>query len=789
MLNNYGKLAWRHLAKGRLHSTINIAGLAIGMAVSFTLLLYVQNEYSFDTVNTNYRSLYQVFRNQPTNGELRTRPNSPEPLAAALQKDFPEISNTVRVNSLGNSLISYQDKAIKLPAIAADASLPDLFTLEFLSGDPSTALKGQSAIVLTQSAATAIFGNAANAAGKTVKLNNQFPLTVTAVVKDLPANSTLSFKAILPWESYTAEQPWIKDAGWGNYFMDTWVLLKPGASLSAVNDKIKNLVGRYAPDDKFMKLFLYPLDRIHLYNEFKNGLNTGGRIEYVRLFLLLAIGILLIACINFMNLSTARSEKRAREVGVRKTMGAHRVSLIKQFLVESLLMASLAFILAVLLTAALLPLFDQVAGVPLSLPYDNPIAWCLALGITAITGLLAGSYPALFLSSFTPVKVLKGQLTKPGATAGPRRLLVISQFAFAIGLIVSSIFIYKQISYIRDRPIGYDRNGLVEIPLDGKLDAMFDSFRHDAIASGAVTDAAMTSESIANNQSATWDVRWPDQHPGEDKIPIDCMAVTYHFLDTYSLQLALGRDFDPARPADSTAVILNEAAIRLMRLKSPLGRQITWQGIPRTVIGVVKDFVLRSPFEPVKPAIIGFQKDWVGNIGLRLQPNAPVSKSMAALQAVYKKYNPEYPFEYRFTDERFAKKFANEKLLGTIALSFTTLAIFISCLGLFGLASFSAEQRRKEIGIRKVLGATTANLWFNLSREFLQGVVIAFVIGSAGSGYYIHRWLAGYTYHTTLDGWVFLVTLLLSIAICLAAVSWQAIKAATANPVTSLRND
>lgn len=581
----------------------------------------------------------------------------------------------------------------------------------------------------------------------------------------------------------------MKDAGWDIFNFTTYVQLKPGVPVENINLKLKDLLRRNNPSNKEIKLFLYPLTRLHLYNEFQNGVNSGGRIEYVRSFLILAISILIIACINFMNLSTARSAKRAREVGVRKTMGARRSSLVQQFMAESLLMSFLAFLLSQFFLLLLVPAFDHLVNIRLALPYDKVPAWIAALGITGVTGLVAGSYPALFLSSFNPVKVLKGQLSMTKAAVKPRQALVVVQFTFAIGLILSSIFIYRQINYIKDRPVGYDRNGLVEIPVDGKLDTQFESFRRAAIETGAVSDAAMTSAAITSNQISTWGVTWPDQLPGEDKLPIDCMAVTYHFTKTYGLKLIQGRDFDPGRPADSAGVILNEAAVKMMRLSDPLEREITWQGSRRKIIGVVKDFVWGSPYEPIKPAIIGFQKDWIGNIGLRLNPTVSISRSLSSLQAVYTKYNPEYPFEYRFTDESFSKKYDDEKLLGVISFGFTSLAIFISCLGLFGLASFSAEQRKKELGIRKVLGASTGTLWFKLSKEFVKLIMISFAIGSAISWYFIHQWLARYTFHTSFSPWIFVITLLMSLVICLSAVSWQAIKAAYANPVNSLRSE
>lgn len=788
MIKNYFKIAWRNLVRNRLYSIINIGGLAIGMAVSFMLLLYVYNEFSFDKFNVNSDRLYEVMRNQPSNGELQTGTATPVPLAPAMIKDFPEVEKVARTNWPYDILMNYKDKAVKINTMAADPDLLSMFSFDFIYGNKHDALTDMSTIVLIQSSAKALFGDM-NPVGQVIKLNNQYPLKVSAVIKDNPVNSSFNFKALISWQQLTAEQQWVKTSGWGNYSFQTYAMLKPGVSLASVNSKLKYIVKKYDPNNKENTMFLYPFTRLHLFSEFKNGVNTGGSIDSVRLFLFLAIGILIIACINFMNLSTARSERRAREVGVRKAVGARRLALIQQFMGESLMIAFLSLVLALVLVAVLIQPFNDIIQLQLSLPFGNLWAWGAALGVTIFTGLVAGSYPALFLSSFKPVKVLKGQIISTKSTVLPRQVLVVIQFASAIVLILCSIFIYKQIDYIKDRPVGYDRNGLVDLPVEGSMVTRFENFRQDAINAGAITDGAMTSMSITNNGSNSWGITWQGQLPGEDKLPIDQMVVTYHFTDTYGLKIIEGRDFSLANPSDSATIMLNQAAVKLMRFKEPLGQIVNYQGTPRKVIGVIDNFVWGSPYEPVKPAIIGYSKGWVGNIALRLNPAKSVSASLAILGNIYKKYNPQYPFEYKFTDEKFNQKFNSERLLGTMSAGFTCLAIVISCLGLFGLASFSAEQRKKEIGIRKVLGATTGHLWFNLSQEFVRLVIISFIIGSAISWYYIHQWLYKYTYHTSISVWVFLITMFLSLTICLLTVSWQAIKAAITNPVKSLRSE
>jgi len=788
MIKNYLKIAWRNLRRNRLYSFINIGGLAVGMAVSFMLMIYVYNEFSFDKFNTNADRLYKVMRNQPSNGEILSGDATPIPLAPAMAKDFPEIDKITRTTWPYDRLVNYQNKALKVNTMAADPAFFQMFTEDFIYGDKNTALSDLSSVVLTESTAKAIFGDG-NPVGRTIKLDQKFPLKVSGVIKDNPTNSTFNFNALINWDQLSAEQNWVKTSGWGNYSFKTYVMLKPGALAGALNKKLKNTIARYNPENKENTIFLYPFAKYHLYSDFKNGVNVGGKVSSVELFMWLAIGILLIACINFMNLSTARSERRAREVGVRKAIGAARSSLIAQFMGESLLMAFISFLFAVLLVFVLKPVFSDFVNIKLLIPVSNIYAWLAALGVTLFTGLIAGSYPALFLSSFQVVKVLKGQIVKADATVTPRKILVIIQFGFAIWLILSSVFIYKQIIYIKNKPIGYDRFGLVDMPDEGTMDTRFEDFRREAINAGAITDGALTSSSIVNNGSSSWGITWQGQLPGEDKIPIDQMAVTYHFVNTYGVKLIEGRDFSPEFPSDTAAIIINQAAVKMMRFKQPLGQLVNYQGHNCKVVGVIENFMWGSPYEPIKPAIIGFIKGWTGNISLRLNPAKSVSASLAIIQNIYKKYNPDYPFEYRFTDERYSQKFNNEKTQGNMAIWFTCLAIIISCLGLFGLASFSAEQRKKEIGIRKVLGASTSGLWYNLSSEFLVLMAISFVLGSAVTLWYISSWMSKFTYHTGISVWVFMVTLVLSLTICLLTVSWQAIKAAWSNPVHSLRSE
>jgi putative ABC transport system permease protein len=789
MFRNYFKIAFRNLTKHKLFSVINIGGLGIGMAVSFMLLLYVYNEFSYDKMYKDEGRIYQVWRNQVSNNEIQSGNGMSVPIAGALLKTYPELEYAARSTWPAQALFNYKDKSLNLAMLTADPSLLDVFSFGFVQGNKESAFTDLSSIVLSQSAAKAIFGHD-NPMGKIIKINSKRSVKVTGIIKDMPENSSMKFSALGSWAMFEDDEPWVKTSSWTNYNFQTFVKVKPGINLDQLNQKLHGFITKFNPSDKETSFFLYQFSKQHLYGEFKNGVSTGGGvIEYVRLFMFLAIGILLIACINFMNLSTARSENRAREVGVRKVVGARRISIIQQFMGESLLMCIISFLLALLLATLILPYFNGVIAKNLAIPYSSPFFWVTAIGITLITGVISGSYPALFLSSFKPVKVLKGVNKTGKATLRPRQILVIVQFSFATCLILSTILIYKQLSYIKNRPAGYDRNGLVEMPLNGNIYNNFESFRRDAIAAGAITEGASTSNTITNNGGASWGIKWPGQLPGEDKTPVEQIVTGYHFIKTFDLKLAAGRDFDQARPADTAAILLNEAAVKLMRLKEPLGAIVKWQGADRTIIGVLKNYIVNSPTDAAKPLIVGYIKGWASTISVRLNKNMPVSEALAKLGGVYKKYNPDFPFEYKFVDEEYSKKFYTEQLLGTLSNSFTILAILISCLGLFGLASFSAEQRRKEIGIRKVLGATTANLWFNLSKEFVQLIIIAFVIGGAVSWYFMNQWLHNYTYRTDVSIWVFAATILISLTVTLVTVSWQAVKAALSNPVRSLRSE
>lgn len=787
-MKNYFKTAWRSLISNRLYSLLNITGLGVAMAACFILLLYVHFEVSYDHQNEKLDRIYQVYTNFGNNNEWSTIASTPVRVAEVLKKDFPAVEEAAVAMPGGKMLFGINEKQVRLETFLASASLSDIFTFRFLPGSPQQIPADASSVVLSRSAAEKLFGNE-NAVGQTIKYANEHLLKVGAVVEDLPANASLKFEALIPWETVTALQPWVKEEGWYNYSFITYLLAGKNTDIAALKKGVEGILLKY-DNNKSNKLFIYPFSRNHLYGEFKNGLPDGGRIRLIRLMAIMACSILLIGCINFMNMSTARSVKRAKEVGVRKAIGAPRRSLIAQFLSESMLTAAIAFVLALALTSALLPVFNSLLQLKLSIPYDRPVLWLIATAVILFTGFLAGSYPALFLSSFRPVKVLKGSIAGAGkASVRPRQALVVVQFTFAIGLILSSIMVYRQVQYVKDRPLGYNNKGLIEFTPEGALGKNFEAFRREAIRAGAIVDGTLSGSGINESFGSTWGLTWPGQLAGEEKLMISQMAATYHFTSTMGLTLTQGRDFSEAQPSDSAAVILNEAAVKMMRLEQPLGKPIKWQGVNRQVVGVVKDFSYNNPFDLSKPVIIGFQKDWIENVTLKLNPATPVAENLAKLDHLLKKMNPGYPFDYRFTDRVFAEKFRDEQMLGNLAGIFTVLSVIISCLGLFGLAAFSAEQRQKEIGIRKVLGAGISSIWLHLSREFVGLVGIAFIIGASASGYLMKEWLMKYEYRTHVSPLILVTTFALALLICLLTVSFQAIKAAVANPVKALRTE
>jgi putative ABC transport system permease protein len=794
MLENYFKIAWRNLLKNRVYSIINITGLATGMAVAMIIGLWIYDEVSANTHFKNYDRLYQVMMHQTFDGFRGTQQAIPYPLGEELKAKYPDFKAVAMCDwGQPRSLVYKEKKIIKTGHFIGEEAV-NMFSLKILNGDKNP-LHDPYSIVLTNETAKILFGDE-DPIGKIIKLDNETNLKVTAVVEKQPKNSSLSFDYLIPFQLQEAIYSWIKlyhKTNWGNNSWQLYVQLNDQSTENAANAKIKNVVLSHFTDENTLKhiipeVFIHPASKWRLYSDFENGKNTGGFIKYVRMFGVLGFIVLLIACINFMNLSTARSEKRAKEVGVRKAIGSGRRQLISQFLSESLLMAGIAFLLALAIVIASLHYFNKLTDKEMSLQITNPLFWVAMLLFTVITGLLAGSYPAFYLSSFSPVRVLKGNLRGGKSSSLPRKILVVVQFASSVVLMIGTIVVNQQVQFGKSQPIGFNNKGLISMNWSDDIAKNFDVIRNELLGTGAVLSVTQSNSPPTDIYSNNNGWEWKGSTPVEKTVVFSTIATTYDYTKTLGIKMIEGRDFSRDF-ADSNGVILNQAAVKRMGLKNPVGQWLKWNDKPMIVLGVIPDIQMESPYRPISPLTIIFNKGWAAYLDIRINPRMSASRAIALMKPVFDKYNPAYPFEYQFTDEQYAKKFNYEQLVGDLAEIVAVLAIFISCLGLFGLASFTAEQRVKEIGVRKVLGASVFNLWQLLSRDFVWLVLISCVIASPIAWYYMNEWLKTYHYKTTIGIGIFIAVAMVAILITLITVSFQAVRAAVANPVKSLRTE
>jgi len=794
MLKNFIKTAWRNLAKNKVYSFINIAGLATGMAVAMIIGLWIYDEASANRHFKNYETLYQVMMHQTFDGVRYSQVALPFPIGEELKTKYPDFKGVAMCDWGGKHSLIYGEKKISKFGHFIGEDAMNMFSIKIFDGD-KTPLHDPYSIVLTDETAKILFGNE-NPIGKVVKMDNQTNLKVTAVVAKQPKNSSFTFDYLIPWQLQETIYSWIKQynkTNWGNNSWQTFVQLNDNASLASVNAKIKNVVISHFTDENTLKsikpeVFIHPMSKWRLYNDFKDGKNTGGFIKYVRMFGILGFIVLVIACINFMNLSTARSEKRAKEVGVRKAVGSGRKQLVSQFLSESMLISVMAFLLALVIVVISLPYFNKLTDKDMSLQVTNPFFWIIMIVFTVLTGLLAGSYPAFYLSSFNPVRVLKGNFKAGKSSFLPRKILVVLQFASSVVLMIGTIIINQQIQYGKNRPIGFNNKGLITVDWSDDIAKNYETMRQELLSTGAVVAVCKTNSPPSDIYSNNNGWEWKGSQPVEKSTPFSTIATSYDYTKTLGIKLIEGRDFSRDF-ADSNSVLLNEAAVKRMRLKHPIGEMLKWNGKPMVVIGVLPDVQMESPFRAISPLTVIFDQGWVNFVNIRINPNMPVSKAISLMKPIFDKYNPAFPFEYQFADEQYAKKFNYEELVGNLAGIIAVLAIFISCLGLFGLASFTAEQRVKEIGVRKVLGASVLNLWQLLSKDFVILVLTSCVIAIPVAWYFMKQWLKNYDYKTSIGADVFVLVVAMAVAITLVTVSFQAIKAAMANPVKSLRSE
>ncbi len=790
MLKNYFKIAMRNLMRSKVYSFLNILGLATGMAVALLIGLWIWDEVSYDKYHKNYDRLAQVMTTQTFNNETGTGPAVSIPLGIELRtkyrNDFKEV--TLASWNFGH-ILAVGDKKISQSGMWVQPEFPAMLSLKMIKGTHK-GLMDPSSILIAQSVATALFGKD-DPMNKVIKLDNNTDLKVAGVYEDLPRNTSFyETKLLLSWDKYTTIQEWLKRAStqWDNHSFQLFVQINDKVDFKKATEKIKNLAKQHVKEGDESAL-LHPMSKWHLYSEFKNGKIAGGRIQFVWLFGIIGIFVLLLACINFMNLSTARSEKRAKEVGIRKTVGSLRKQLIGQFLSESVLVALLALLVSIGLLQLSISFFNEISGKQMSIPWGNPIFWLLTIGFTICTGLVSGSYPAFYLSGFEPIKVLKGTFRAGRFASLPRRVLVVVQFTVSVALIIGTIIVFQQIQYAKNRPVGYTREGLIQIMMTTpEIRGKYNTLRDDLLKTGAVENMAESSSPSTNVWSNQIGFEWKGKDPSS--VPLfGIVAVTHDFGKTIGWEIKEGRDYSREFTTDSTSLILNEAAVKLTGLKNPVGETIKWNGDDHKVTGIVKDMVMESPYTPVKPTIFFLDYGWANVITIRIKPSMPVRDAIAKITPVFKKIDPGSPFEYKFTDEEYAQKFSDEERIGNLATVFAILAIFISCLGLFGLASFVAEQRTKEIGVRKVLGASVLNLWRMMSKDFVVLVVISCFIAIPIAWYFLNNWLEKYEYRTNISWWVFVLAAGGALAITILTVSFQAIRAALANPVKSLRTE
>ncbi|MBG9377557.1 ABC transporter permease [Panacibacter sp. DH6] len=792
MFTSFVKIAWRNLTRHKAFSFINITGLALGITCSLLIMLWVQDEKNVDAFHANGSRIYQVYERNFYDGKVDAGYNTQGLLAEELKRVVPGIQYASGLESAsppgtGNTF----DAGKEIGKAAGFFAGPDFFTMfsyHLLAGNKATALTEPASVAISKTMAEHYFGDAQQAIGNTIRFDNKEDLKVTAVFEDVPANSSVRFEFLRAWTDFVKQNEWVNN--WGNTDPVTYVQLRKDAGAAAVETTIKDFIYRYTEKNSNwrVELALQPYTEKYLHATFQNGYIAGGRIAYVNVFTYVAIFILLIACINFMNLATARSVRRAKEVGLRKVVGANKSTLVLQFTGEALLLTAFAMLLALVSAALLLPAFNALTGKALALPVSEPLFWAAILVMLVVTGVVAGSYPALFLSSLKPVKVLKGSLKFSNGAVLFRKGLVVFQFTLSIMLIVGMMVIYRQMNYIQSKNIGYDRENLVYIPIEGDLIKNYSVFKQQVLQLPGVADVSKMRNSPTVIEHHTGSIDWQGKEPNVT-ISFADAVVGYNFTKTMKLQMAAGRDFSPVFGADSTSYILNETAVEKMGLQNPVGHKVSWGGRAGTVIGVLKDFHFSSMHQTIEPLIVRLDDNWPWGTILVRTKAGNIKETMAGLEKICKEVNPKFPFTYQFSDIAFAGLYNSEIMVSKLSDYFAILAVIISCLGLFGLATFTAAQRTREIGIRKVIGASVANIIALLSGSFLKLIVVAICIAFPLSWYVMNNWLQGFAYKISLDWQIFAGAAFATIAVALVTVSYQSIKAAVGNPVKSLKTE
>lgn len=783
MLKNYIKTALRNFTRHKSSFFINAVGLSTGMACTFLILLWVNDEMNFDRWHAKDDRIYRVMEHQTYAGSMFTTASTPGVLADAMKKEYPEVEHAATYTWEMDNMFSVGDRFFKAKGMYVGADWFHIFSFKLLHGSADEALASPTSLVVSKSLARKLF-DTDDVVGKQVLFNKKQTYNITAVFDDVPSNSTLQFEYLIPFSVFADENEWVKE--WGNNGPRTVLTLAPGTKEEDFEAKIGDFIKK-RNEGSNVDMFVHPFGYSYLYGRFEDGHLKGGRIDYVRMFSIIAVFILIIACINFMNLSTARSQRRSKEVGIRKAIGASRNSLVGQFMGESVLISIASLVVAVALVYLALPYFNELTDKEISVDLSNPVFWVGLATVTLLTGLVAGSYPALYLSGFEAVAVLKGSLRSSVGELIARKGLVVFQFFLSIVLIISTIVIYNQIQFTQTKNLGYDKENLIYFPIEGDLSNKIDAFQNELRNIPNIKSVSTTSHTLLGRNSNTGGVSWEGKDP-EARILFEMVGTNYDFLSTMGMEIKEGRDFSKAFGADSTKVIINEAAARVMQMQEPVGKQIDFWGGKWEIIGLVKDFHFQSMHNQIEPLIFRLDPSYNWACFVRLGAS-DVPATLAEVKQLYEDFNPGYTFEYQFMDEQYARLYQSEMRVGTLSRYFASFAVIISCLGLFGLSAFTAERRTKEIGIRKVLGATVANLAVMLSKDFTVLVVISIMLAIPVAWYFMDQWLGAFVYKIDLSAWFFVGASALALVIAWLTVSFQSIKAALANPSRSLRNN
>lgn len=783
MIKNYLITILRNSMRQKAHALTNILGLTVGLASAILIFMWMHDEVNFDRFLDDGNHIFDVLENQTyQDNKIYTFAATPGLLAPALQDQYPEIESVCRMDWGQHLSFRYGDKLLMETGRYADSSVFHVFHFPISFGNPKNPLPDNTSIAISEKLAKKYFDTPADAIGKVFRVDDSFDLKVTCVYQDIPENSSVDYDFFAPMSIYLQRNSWTHT--WGSNGLRTYVKLYDPTKAPELSKKLTDFIKK-RNEGSVVTLFLQSFEQDHLYGNFENGKQAGGRITLIRLLGIVALLIIVVACINFMNLSTARALNRIKEVGLRKVIGATRRMLVFQFTMESLILSFISLCLALVIVHLLMPLFNELTGKHLIVHYSDPVFLGAILGITLFTGLLAGSYPSLLLSSFRPASALKRNTGSLLTGERLRKSLVVIQFLVSVVLILTTITIYRQINFIRNTDLGLDRANIIKVPLGSNILKNQDAFRNDVVSLASVENLAYTTESPIQVGSSTADLSWPGKDPDKNVL-IQQIFVSQEFIKTMGITILEGRDFSPENKADSSNIIVNEEAVKRMGLKDPVGADISDGDSKGKIIGVIKNFHSTNMHDPIEPLMLVLHPEYSYMALIRIQPGQQ-EKVLADIKSIYKKWDPNRAFDYQFLDDQFEEMYHSDDVLGKLADAFTFIAIFISCLGLFGLASYAAEKRIKEIGIRKVLGASVNGLIIMLCSDFARLILISLVLGSALSYYITTKFLEQYAFHVTLDVSYFIYASVVLLLIALATVFVQSARAALTNPVNTLR--